>query len=171
MVCTYTVVAGDTAPAGVAIGANKLTLNGGTIRLGFGAHDTNLDYTVPLEHAMLAADINHKVAGVLTVPLAPTGLEAFTSATSASGSITLTWSHPTSNGGSAITKIQYRQKTEMGSFGMWTDILTSAPGQANAVKYIVTSLTLYTSYTFEVRAVNNLGGGASSNQVTKTPAA
>ena len=46
VVCTYTVVFGDTASAGVAIGANKLTLNGGTIRLGSGA-DANLDYTVP----------------------------------------------------------------------------------------------------------------------------
>ena len=71
VVCTYTVVAGDAAPAGVAIGANKLTLNGGTIRLGSGAHDTNLDYTVPLAHTALAADTDHKVSAT-TVPPGPT---------------------------------------------------------------------------------------------------
>ena len=58
--CTYTVVMGDTASGGVAIAANKLTLNGGTIRLGSGSN-ANLDYTVPLAHTALAADTDHKV--------------------------------------------------------------------------------------------------------------
>ena len=63
VVCTYEVVAGDAAPAGVAIAANKLTRNGGTIRLGSGS-TANTHYTVPLAHAALAADTNHKVDGV-----------------------------------------------------------------------------------------------------------
>ena len=67
VVCTYTVVSGDTASAGVAIGANKLTLNGGTIRLGSGAN-TNLDYTVPLAHTALAADTGHKVSATSVNP-------------------------------------------------------------------------------------------------------
>ena len=58
--CTYTVVFGDAASGGVAIAANKLTLNGGTIRLGSGG-DANVDYTVPLAHTALAADTDHKV--------------------------------------------------------------------------------------------------------------
>ena len=68
VVCTYTVVTGDAASAGVAIAANiSSTLNGGTIRMGSGAHDTNLDYTVPLTHTALAADTDHKVSATTAV--------------------------------------------------------------------------------------------------------
>ena len=65
--CTYTVVFGDAASGGVAIAANKLTLNGGTIRLGSGSN-ANVDYTVPLAHTALAADTDHKVSGTSVVP-------------------------------------------------------------------------------------------------------
>ena len=65
--CTYTVVFGDAASGGVAIAANKLTLNGGTIRLGSGS-DANVDYTVPLAHMALAADTDHKVGATSVVP-------------------------------------------------------------------------------------------------------
>ena len=68
--CTYTVVFGDAASGGVAIAANKLTLNGGTIRLGSGS-SANVDYTVPLAHMALAADTDHKVNGT-TAPPGPT---------------------------------------------------------------------------------------------------
>ena len=64
--CTYTVVHGDAASGGVAIAANKLTLNGGTIRLGSGS-DANVDYTVPLAHMALAADTDHKVGATSVV--------------------------------------------------------------------------------------------------------
>ena len=65
--CTYTVVFGDAASGGVAIAANKLTLNGGTIRLGSGSN-ANVDYTVPLAHTALAADTDHKVSGTSVIP-------------------------------------------------------------------------------------------------------
>ena len=65
--CTYTVVFGDAASGGVAIAANKLTLNGGTIRLGSGSN-ANVDYTVPLAYTALAADTDHKVGGTSVVP-------------------------------------------------------------------------------------------------------
>ena len=65
--CTYTVVFGDAASGGVAIAANKLTLNGGTIRLGSGS-SANVDYTVPLAHTALAADTDHKVGATSIVP-------------------------------------------------------------------------------------------------------
>ena len=70
VVCTYTVVSGDTASAGVAIAANKLTLNGGTIRMGAGSL-ANIDYAVPLAHTALAADTDHKVSAT-TVLANPT---------------------------------------------------------------------------------------------------
>ena len=55
IVCSYTVADGDTDTDGVAIGANKLALNGATIKLAGTAHNAVLD------HAAVAADAGHKV--------------------------------------------------------------------------------------------------------------
>ena len=72
MECKYGVVVGDVAAGGVAIGANKLTLNGGTI-LATGSTTLNAD----LDHVAVAIDAGHKVDGirptlVTTDPDAPT---------------------------------------------------------------------------------------------------
>ena len=76
------------------------------------------------------------------------------------------------NGGTAITGHQYCQKenaTDTCAEADWTDISDSAPGEANATGYTVTSLTNGTAYTFRVRAVNAVGGGSESDAVTRTP--
>ena len=59
MGCYYEVVAGDSAPNGIAIAANKLTLNGGTITA-----TGSTTITAVLAHAAVAIDANHKVDGV-----------------------------------------------------------------------------------------------------------
>ena len=59
MVCSYEVAANDAAPAGVAISANTLALNGGTIRA---AGSTTSDAS--LTHTGAAAQAAHKVDGV-----------------------------------------------------------------------------------------------------------
>ena len=70
MACSYTVLAGDSAPNGVAIAANKLT--GGTI---YATGSTTI--TADLDHTAVAIDADHKVDGirptlVTTSPDAPT---------------------------------------------------------------------------------------------------
>ena len=55
IVCSYTVAANDTDTDGVAIGANKLSLNGATIRL------AGMEHNAVLTHAAVAADAGHKV--------------------------------------------------------------------------------------------------------------
>ena len=57
MACSYTVVTGDSAPNGVAIGANKLT--GGTIRA-----TGSTTITADLTHVAVAIDAGHKVDGI-----------------------------------------------------------------------------------------------------------
>ena len=62
---SYTVVAGDADSDGIAVAANKLTLNSGTIKDAAGNNAT-------LTHAALAAQSTHKVDGVVpTVSGAP----------------------------------------------------------------------------------------------------
>ena len=58
MVCSYTVAENDLAPNGIAIAANKLTLNGGAITLNGAAR------TAVLTHSAVAIDSGHKVDGV-----------------------------------------------------------------------------------------------------------
>ena len=87
-------------------------------------------------------------------PSAPRGL----SATGADQSVTLSWSAPASDGGSAILRYQYRYQQSGRGFTEWAPV----PGGASATSYTVSDLENGTSYTFEVRAVNGVGGGESA---------
>ncbi len=75
MVCSYRVAVGDVAAGGVAIAANKLTLNGGTITA-TGSTTVNAD----LDHGAVLIDANHKVDGIRPT-LVTTGSDAPTTST------------------------------------------------------------------------------------------
>ena len=268
MVCSYTVVLNDTAPLGVGVKANSLTLNSGTIMVtgtttnvglaqaavglqsghkvdairptlvttGTDAPKTStdgskiiltfnenisslvhtkttvkvgvttvtttggrvnerkaeLDLTSPLLATStaltveLAADAVEDIPGngniaiaatsvtnnVAAVPTAPAGLQAGPAPDQKPQVyIILTWLASTSDGGSAVTKHQYRYKTGSNAFGSWTDIPNSAAGDVNDTLYFVKGLTAPnppTTYTFEVQAVNDNGESGPSNQDTAT---
>ena len=85
MACRYTVGENDSAPNGIAIAANKLTLNGGTITA---TGSTTLD--ADLDHGAVAIDADQKVDGIRPT-LVTTGANAPT--TSADGTkVILTFS-------------------------------------------------------------------------------
>ena len=73
--CRYTVAPGDSAPNGIAIAANKLTLNGGTITA---TGDTTI--SADLDHGAVPIDAGHKVDGIRPT-LVTTGSEAPTTST------------------------------------------------------------------------------------------
>ena len=75
----------------------------------------------------------------------------------------LSWDDPNNT---SLTKWQYQQKADGGSYGSWKDIANSS---ATTTSYIVTGLVNGTAYTFKVRALN-LAGAAESNEATATPA-
>ena len=129
------------------------------------AAGTSDDWSSLLELA-LRIKVNGTQPTQPTQPDAPTDLEA----TSGDGSVTLSWNAPFSNGGSAVTGHQYRQKTT-GAFGGWQDIALSAAGGVNATSYTVTFLTNGTAYTFEVQARNDEDDSGPSNQASATPVA
>ena len=105
------------------------------------------------------AESTDATATTTTTPAAPTGLSA-TDDNQASGKVALSWTAG-GNGGLAITKWKYRQNG-----GNWTDIANS---DATTMSYIVTGLTNGQEYTFKVRAVNNAGAGAASDEAKATP--
>ena len=86
--------------------------------------------------------------------------------------VDLSWTAPTSDGGSAITSHQYRYNRNSGSFGNWTTIANSAAGGTNATSFTVKGLSAInnalTTFEFEVRAINDNGNGAESDPATAT---
>jgi hypothetical protein len=104
------------------------------------------------------AQLTGTVFGVsATVPAAPTNV----SATAGNASVTLTWTAPSDNGGSAITGY------------VITPLSGSAVSVGNVTSDTVSGLTNGTTYTFTVAAINTVGTGpssAASNSVTPVKA-
>ena len=108
--------------------------------------------------ASFAVTIPARVAGV--APAAPNKFAA----NAGNAHVTLKWTTP-DNGGKTITGFEYRQKEGTGSFGTWMAIPNSGP---YTTSYTVPNLVNGTDYTFEVRAENGAGKGASAT-ATGTP--
>ena len=103
-----------------------------------------------------------KVTGSEQAPAAPAN---FTATPDGNFAVRLDWTTP-NNGGSAILKYQVSYNATAGYTPDWTDIPAS---DATTTSYTLTGLSFGTSYTFELRAVNAIGYGASSGVQTATP--
>ena len=144
---------------------DKLTLHvgGTTFNLGNG-NLSNQSMGVTWNNSGLTWAAGDTVALQITTtdPGAP-GLTA----TPGPARVTLSWTPPTTSGGSAITGYEYRQRTgDDYAADAWTEI----PNSASLTSYDVTSLTPGTAYTFQLRARNSGGAGLYSDEATATPA-
>ena len=74
----------------------------------------------------------------------------------------LTWADP---GNETISKWQYAYRT-IGKYGGWTDMAGSG---AATVRHVVSMLENNITHTFRIRAVNDIGAGAGSDEVSATP--
>ena len=97
-----------------------------------------------------------------TVPDAPV-----VTAINEGNQVTLSWATPC-DGGKDITRHEYRQRTRDGAFGSWIPIPNSAAGGVNVTSYTFTNVNNPSEYTFEVRAVNELGEGLASALVSSS---
>ena len=100
-------------------------------------------------------------AAIIGKPGVPQDLEA----DPGDGQVALSWSAPASDGGSSITGYAYRYSDDDGT--TWErDWPTQADGTTTSA--VVDGLTNKTTYTFQVRAHNNVGAGPAA-QETATP--
>lgn len=91
-----------------------------------------------------------------TTPGAPT----ITSITRGTGTATINFTAPTSDGGQAITNYQY-------SIDDGTNWLTLSPADTTT-PLVISGLNDATAYPIRIRAVNSIGGGTQSNSVNAT---
>ena len=78
-------------------------------------------------------------------------------------SIELAWAAPSSDGGNAISRYEYRSSADGGTvWSAWTSVSLS-------MSHVQSSLVSSTSYLFEVRAVNRGGGGVATRSLSLTP--
>jgi fibronectin type 3 domain-containing protein len=98
-----------------------------------------------------------------TVPTAPQSLTA----TGASKSVQLSWSAPSSNGGSPITGYNVYRGTSAGGEG--TTPVGTVSG--TTLSFTDTGLTNGTTYFYTVKAVNAVGTSLPSNEANATPQA
>jgi hypothetical protein len=110
--------------------------------------------------SIYAADIHATITTGVFVPLKPLNLAV----SIGDQSVDLSWSIPSSDGGSAITDyvIEYR----LTSGGVWA---VFSDGVSPTASTTVTGLTNDTSYDFRVSAVNIIGQGLPAISVSATP--
>lgn len=93
-----------------------------------------------------------------TAPAAPTGVAA----TSANGSVALSWTSG-SNGGTSITDYLIEYSTDGSTW------LTFSDGTSSSTSATVSGLTNGTAYSFRVSAINSVNTGSASSVVSATP--
>lgn len=122
---------------------------------------TTYYYEVTAVNAVGGSLISAEASAASTsVPSAPTNLLA----TAAVGSVNLTWTAPSSSGGSPITAYNVYRGTSSG-----TETLLSQLGVT--ASYSDTAVTAGTTYYYEVTAVNGVGEGPVSSEAVATQAA
>lgn len=107
-----------------------------------------------------AADIQATITTGIFVPQKPLNLAV----SIGDRSVDLSWSQPVSNGGSSITDYVIEYKLTSG--GVWVEVIDGVSTNTFAT---VSGLTNDTSYDFRVSAVNGIGQGPASSDVSAIP--
>ena len=108
----------------------------------------------------LSSEMSATPTAPATVPSAP---QSFT-ASPGNAQVVLTWSAPSSNGGLSIIAYKVYRGTASGGESLLTTL-------ANVLTYTSTGLTNGQTYYYKVSAINSIGEGPQSNEVSGTPVA
>src|SRR3989441_687098 len=131
--------------------------------------DTGLPHTTTFTYRVSAINsvgtgspsTTASAATLAVAPSPPTGLAA---SASSSSQISLGWTAPADNGGSAITGYKIDRSTDGGL--TWSTIVSNSG--STATTYSDTGLTRATTYTYRVSAINSAGTGFPSDTKSAT---
>ena len=145
--------------ATAAPGGATCTTNGLGCVIGGLANGTAYAFTVHATNAIgSSAESNALWATPATVPSTPRSL----SAKSGQGGISLKWSAPTSNGGSAISGYRLYRGTTSGGESLLATV------NANATSFVDTAVARKTKYFYWLTAFNARGESSRSSEVSAT---
>ena len=164
---------------------NPVSISGGTVTLllASGVLPTDVvtvSYTAPATSPLRDAALNN-APSFTDVPVTnkstgPPGNPASLTATPGNAEVELTWTPPTHDGNSAITKYRYRVSNDGGNTWSpdWTDVPDSddaGTDQGDETSYTVDGLTNDIEHTFQVQTVNSVGisGGIEAKATPTAP--
>src|SRR5439155_1719112 len=121
-------------------------------------------YKVSATNAIGEGPKSNEASATPTAPATPPGAPQGLSATPGDTTVSLTWSPPSSNGGSPITNYKIYRTTAGGGETPQATI-------GNVLTYSDTAVTNGVTYYYEVSALNNVGEGPRSSEASATPIA
>jgi hypothetical protein len=105
-----------------------------------------------------AGNSSTATSSTVTTPNVPTAPTSFAANTATFGQITLSWSAPSSNGGSAVTGYRLRTGLTVGAGTLLQD--------STATSFVNTGLSPYTSYSYNITAYNAAGESVDTTNAT-----
>ena len=148
----------DGVPLGPIVTSSPYTISWNTLTASNGSHILTASSTDGNSNVATSSAVTVTVANTTSTP--PQSLTA----TPGNTQVSLSWSAPSSNGGSSLSQyLVYDRFTGSSTFALYA---TTTPSQTTST---VTSLTNGQSYDFEILAQNSLGASTPSNIVSSTP--
>jgi len=120
-----------------------------------------LNLPIPVYHSRLLSILPARATNYTSVPTVPSASQNL-KATAGNAQTMLSWSAPSSNGGSAITNYNIYKGTASGG-----ETLLTALG--NVLAHTDTVVTNGQTYYYQVTAVNSIGESSRSNEASATP--
>jgi fibronectin type 3 domain-containing protein len=127
------------------------------------ANGTTYYYKVTAFNSVGEGAASNELSATPTAPATAPGAPTLNSASAGNGSVALLWSAPGNNGGAAVTGYKVYRGTVSGNETLLTTL-------GNVTSWTDSNAANGTTYYYKVTAVNSVGEGASSNELSATPA-
>jgi fibronectin type 3 domain-containing protein len=128
---------------------------------GTAANGTTYYYKVSAVNSVGEGAKSNEMSASPTAPTVP-GAPALNTAAAGNASVALSWSAPTSNGGAAVSNYKVYRGTSAGGESLLTTL-------GNVTSWTDGTAANGTTYFYEVSAVNSVGEGSKSNEMSATP--